>query len=609
MLPVSMLSLGVLALSAQFLSPVTSQSGDAHQIYTEWKQSSYYSQAVQVVNTVGGTAAGSFTSATSSAKNGVSSSDSDSSAVGVSVGSLESNETITFPPSTDSAGSSATITASSSSGSSTVVTTITETEEQQRFDQALTVITELQWLHPHANFSINTPFVLLTSDEFLAYVNRYAIDPASNPVKAGSTATSSAAGMFTSDAENSSSTVTSSASGNIRTSSAASGETVDWQEAGCVTAVKDQGECGACWAFSATAAMESGYCVATGGSLPNLSDQQLISCDGEDGNSGCGGGYAAYTMDWVANERSGKMCTLDSYPFASDDGNVPSCSMSSCTEFEFGVAGYDSVREDPGAIEDAVRKQPVSIFLYSGSTAFQYYSSGVLTGENCDKTGSHSALAVGFGETDDNVLYWRIKNQWGTAWGEDGYVRVQRRYSGDSDGACGVEMYATWPTFDVSATGSSTSGSATSAPSVTTSAPSVTSAPSATTATPTSTPSSTSAASTAVPLATKVTAVTDTPSATETVQNTVDQSVPVASSSSGSDSTIQNETVDQVSATSGSTRLYEAVTPEPDSVDDAANSLTTTPSTTEPSTTQSASVAGDASYASTPSMDKRDCAM
>lgn len=183
------------------------------------------------------------------------------------------------------------------------------------------------------------------------------------------------------------------------------------------------------------------------GSLPSLSDQQLISCDGEDGNSGCGGGYAAYTMDWVANERSGKMCTLDSYPFTSDDGNVPSCSMSSCTEFDVGVTGYDSVREDAGAIEDAVRKQPVSIFLYSGSSAFQYYSGGVLTGENCDKTGSHSALAVGFGETDNNMLYWRIKNQWGTSWGEDGYVRVQRRYSGDSEGACGVEMYATWPTF------------------------------------------------------------------------------------------------------------------------------------------------------------------
>lgn len=179
MLPVSALSLGVLALSA----PVVVVSESSQQIYTEWKQSSYYNQAVQVVNTVGGTAAGSFTSA----KNVASISGSGSSAVDVSVGSLESNETMTFPPPTGSAGSS----------SSSVVTTITETEEQQRFDQALAAIAELQSLHPHANFSINTPFALLTSEEFLAYVNRYAVDPASNPVKAG---TSSTAGMFTADA-------------------------------------------------------------------------------------------------------------------------------------------------------------------------------------------------------------------------------------------------------------------------------------------------------------------------------------------------------------------------------------------------------------------------
>ncbi|POM79931.1 Papain-like cysteine protease C1 [Phytophthora palmivora] len=428
MLPVSALSMGVLALSTQFFSPVVALSGDAQQIYTEWKQSSYYNQAVQVVNTIGGTAAGSYSSST---KTDTSSS---ASSVGdVSVGSLESNETITIPSSSGSSGSSATITSSSSGSSivdSTTVTTITETEEQKRFDQALAIIAELQELHPHANFSINTPFVLLTSEEFLAYVNRFAIDPATNPVKT-STSTSSTAGMFTTDAEGSNTTTITSSSGEIMTSAAASGETVDWQTTGCVTAVKDQGECGACWAFSATAAMESGYCVATGGSLPNLSDQQLISCDGENGNNGCGGGYAAYTMDWIANERSGKMCTLDTYPFVSDSGNVPSCAMSSCTEFDVGVTGYESVHEDAGAIEDAVRNQPVSIFLYSGSSAFQFYSGGVLTGENCDKTGSHSGLAVGFGETDDNLLYWRIKNQWGTSWGEDGYVRVERRYSGD----------------------------------------------------------------------------------------------------------------------------------------------------------------------------------
>ncbi|KAI9986728.1 hypothetical protein PInf_025685 [Phytophthora infestans] len=329
-----------------------------------------YGQAVQVVNTIGGTAAGSFTSSSKVGASGSASSFND-----VSVGSLESNETITFPPSSSSVGSA---------GSSTTVTTITESEEQQRFDQALADIAELQKLHPHATFSINSPFALLTSDEFLSYVNRFGIDPDSNPVK---NSTSSTAGMFTMDAEDSGTTTPSSIGSDIMTSAAAAGETVDWQEAGCVTAVKDQGECGACWAFSATAAMESGYCVATG-SLPSLSDQQLISCHTEDGNRGCGGGYAAYSLDWIANERRGKMCTLDTYPFTSENGNVA----------------------DPGAIEDAVRKQPVSIFLYSGSTAFQYYSGGVLTGANCDKTGSHSGLAVGFGETEDNILYWRIKN-------------------------------------------------------------------------------------------------------------------------------------------------------------------------------------------------------
>ncbi|KAG3033926.1 hypothetical protein PC121_g1124 [Phytophthora cactorum] len=576
MSPVSVLSMGALALSAQFYSPVVALSEDAQQIYSEWKQSSYYGQAVQVVNTIGGTAAGSFSSASKIGDSGSASSSGE-----VSVGSLESNETITFPP---SAGSSATT--SSSSGSFTTVTTITESEEQQRFDQALADIAELQKLHPHANFSTNSPFVLLTSDEFLSYVNRFAIDPDSNPIKAS---TSSTAGMFTMDAEGSNATTLSNAGSDIMTSSAASGETVDWQEAGCVTAVKDQGECGACWAFSATAAMESGYCVATG-SLPNLSDQQLISCNTEDGNSGCGGGYAAYSMDWIANKRSGKMCTLDTYPFTSENGNVASCSMSSCTELDVGVTGYESVREDPGAIEDAVRTQPVSIFLYSGSTAFQYYSGGVLTGENCDKTGSHSGLAVGYGETDDNILYWRIKNQWGASWGEDGYVRVERRYSGDSEGACGVELYATWPTFDVSA-------SPTSAPRPTTSAPSATTAtPSVTTATPSAAP-----LATAMPSASPI---TETPSATETIQNVVDQAAASASTASGSDSTTQKAGVDQgtssASASSGSTSLYEAVNTD-------ADGALLTPAATP--VVQTDSVAGDASYATTPSTDKRDCAM
>ncbi|KAF4323624.1 hypothetical protein BBO99_00002182 [Phytophthora kernoviae] len=559
--------------------------------YTAWKQSSYYTEAVKVVGAYGGSVMGSFSSAN---KTGVS--NGTSSADEVTSSSLDSNATITFPP----------------SSSSSTIADISESDEQDRFDQALAAIKELQKLHPHANFSVNSPFVLLTSEEFLAYVNRYAVDPDSNPIKtstSGSVTSLGDGGPLTTDSQGSNSSIASSQDGGLMTSSAAAGEIVDWENAGCVTAVKDQGECGACWAFSATAAMESGYCVASGGSLPSLSDQELISCDNAGESNGCGGGYAAYTIDWIANDRGGKMCTLDSYPFTSDDGNVPSCSMSSCTEVDIGVTGYKSVREDAGALEDAVRSRPVSIFLYSGSSAFQYYSGGVLTGENCDKTGSHSGLAVGFGETDDGVIYWRIKNQWGTSWGEDGYVRVERRYSGDSEGACGVELYATWPTFD-STLADTTSAPTTTSPSATTSVPSTTT-PSVTTATPTTAPTITTA-----PATTTATPTTETPSATETVQgkvvykNSIDNSVYSIT-----------ETPSTTTATPGTETPSVTETVQNEAIDDAnASNPTEAPSeTTAPSTivqnevvvqnAGSESVAGEASYSTTPSPSNRDCAM
>ncbi|KAG3252999.1 hypothetical protein PI124_g2418 [Phytophthora idaei] len=258
MSPVSVLSMGALALSAQFFSQVVALSEDAQQIYSEWKQSSYYGQAVQVVNTIGGTAAGSFSSASKIGYSGSASSSGE-----VSVGLLESNETITFPP---SVGSSATT--SSSSGSFTTVTTITESEEQQRFDQALADIAELQKLHPHANFSTNSPFALLTSDEFLSYVNRFAIDPDSNPIKA---TTSSTAGMFTMDAEGSNTTTLSNAGGDIMTSSAASAaasaSTASGSDSTTQKAGVDQGTSSASASSGSTSLYEAVNTDADGASL------------------------------------------------------------------------------------------------------------------------------------------------------------------------------------------------------------------------------------------------------------------------------------------------------------------------------------------------------
>ncbi|TMW55999.1 hypothetical protein Poli38472_008647 [Pythium oligandrum] len=302
-------------------------------------------------------------------------------------------------------------TASSSDGGKFTMATNEEggsaaAEEKKRFDQALEVIEVLKHQHPYATFSMNTPFALMTEAEFHDYVTQHNIHPAIEAAKNASKESGSR-------------------KGGPMTRAVAPGERVDWQEKGCVSDIKDQARCGACWAFSATAAMESGVCVETNfKSLPNLADQQLISCDDKGESRGCAGGYASYTLPRAEMARCVRWINMPLHR-----------AMRLCL-----------VQKDPEQMEDQVRKRPVSVFLYSGSRAFQFYSGGILTGENCDKSGPHSALAVGLGE-ENGVPYWRLKNQWGTKWGEAGYLRIQRRYSGDDEGACGVESFATWPTF------------------------------------------------------------------------------------------------------------------------------------------------------------------
>ncbi|GLD94205.1 hypothetical protein PINS_up002816 [Pythium insidiosum] len=301
-------------------------------------------------------------------------------------------------------------------------------EQKKRYEQALKDIEELKKKHPHATFSMKTPFALMTETEFQEYVNRNNINPKDLPLPARNE-TGVRPQHGSPDAGPS-------------TRAAQPGESVDWSNSNCVGEVRDQAQCGACWAFSAAAAIESGLCVHTNGYLPKLSDQQPISCDAQ--SSGCGGGYASLTMDWVAKSKGGKMCTLESFPFSSGSGSVPACRA--CNEIDVGVTGFEAIRNDPGAQEDRVRERPLNVFMWSGSRAFQYYSGGILTGDNCDKTGAHSALLVGFGE-ENGMPFWRIRNQWGSSWGEKGYIRIQRRYGADKDGACGIESYASWPTF------------------------------------------------------------------------------------------------------------------------------------------------------------------
>ena len=192
--------------------------------------------------------------------------------------------------------------------------------------------------------------------------------------------------------------------------------------------MKNQGQCGSCWAFSTTGSLEGAWFIATGDLSP-LSEQQLVDCDTVD--SGCNGGL----MDnGFAFAEKNAMCTEDSYSYTARKGT---CKASSCTVglAQGSVTGYKDVSTDSEqALMSAVAQQPVSIAIEADQSSFQSYSSGVLTA-SCGTKLDHGVLAVGYG-TDVGTDYWKVKNSWGSSWGEQGYVRLQRGKGGA--GECGL---------------------------------------------------------------------------------------------------------------------------------------------------------------------------
>lgn len=221
-------------------------------------------------------------------------------------------------------------------------------------------------------------------------------------------------------------------------SGAALPSSVDWVKDGAVTPVKNQGSCGSCWTFSTSGALEGAWKVATG-NLVSLSEQQLVDCSTNDGNSGCNGGSMDAAFTYL---ESHNFCTESSYPYEQKQGKV--CKESNCTAGipSKRVTGFKDVpARDMEALMEAVSKQPVSIGIEADQVAFQLYSGGVLT-KKCGSKLDHGVLLVGYG-TDHGVDYWKVKNSWGPSWGEEGYIRMQRGNS--TDGECGVKLMASYP--------------------------------------------------------------------------------------------------------------------------------------------------------------------
>lgn len=206
---------------------------------------------------------------------------------------------------------------------------------------------------------------------------------------------------------------------------------VDWVQKGAVTAVKNQGQCGSCWAFSTTGALE-GLTFLKTGKLPTYSEQDLVDCSTNEGNNGCNGGLMDYGFEYTIKNG---ICTEEDYPYTAADG---SCSNSCESKIE--VTGYTDVKQgDEDALMAAVAQQPVSVAIEADEESFQFYSGGVMSA-SCGTNLDHGVLAVGYG-VEDGTKYWLVKNSWGSSWGSNGYIKLERGIN-----QCGISLSASFPT-------------------------------------------------------------------------------------------------------------------------------------------------------------------
>lgn len=215
-------------------------------------------------------------------------------------------------------------------------------------------------------------------------------------------------------------------------------DSVDWVAAGAVTDVKDQGQCGSCWSFSTTGALEGAY-YNKYGTLKAFSEQHLVDCDSyKNGGSdlGCNGGLMDSAFSWI--EKNGGICYEEDYPYVSGTTQERgTCDESKCTkDAKVAPKSYTDVTvNSDSAMMSALNKQPVSVAIEADQAAFQLYKSGVFTA-SCGTNLDHGVLAVGYG-TLNGVDYYKVKNSWGPSWGMEGYILLERGVS-QKEGQCGI---------------------------------------------------------------------------------------------------------------------------------------------------------------------------